>query len=108
MRHPIIPFALPAALTAAALVRPSELQAQAPAGPRVSVAAAHMGVLSRERTARWVRSAPVIHCSPAPLTERPGTAGELARPHVAPLEAAFFDSVTVKRTLAARSRSSRR
>lgn len=32
---------------------------------------------------------------------------ELARPRVAPLEAAFLDEVTVKRTLAARQQSAR-
>ena len=42
----------------------------------------------------------VIHCGPAPLTERPGIQWEFSRPHVAPLESAFADAGRIKRSVA--------
>lgn len=46
-------------------------------------------------------SAPqVIHCGPAPLTERPGAHWELSRLRVAPLEAAFAEAGRAKRSVA--------
>jgi hypothetical protein len=103
MRIPMAPFpaAVVLALTATA---PAELRAQDAATRRVSAAAAQIGARSRERAARWANATPVIHCGPAPLTERPGSSGELARPHIAPLEAAFLDAARAKRTLAAETR----
>ena len=71
------------------------------AAPRVGATAMQLAALSWQRAANWAGTAPVIHCGPAPLTERPGSAAELARPHVIPLEAAFLDAVTLRRTLAA-------
>ena len=58
--------------------------------------------LSRERAQHWAAATPAIRCAPAPLTERPTAAAEFARPRVLPLEAAFLDAATVKRTFAAR------
>lgn len=43
---------------------------------------------------------PVIHCGPAPLTERPGVQWEFSRPHAAPLETAFADAARAKRSVA--------
>ena len=99
---------IPAVLGAAAFATAPGLQAQGVEEERVSATALQVGASSRQRAQRWVRSAPVIHCAPAPLSERPGAAGELARPHIAPLEAAFLDALRAKRTLAARPHSSPR
>lgn len=101
-------LAAPVLLATMGFTHPSALQAQAASAPRPFAAAAQLATLARERAARWVAATPVIHCSPAPLTERPGTAAELARPHVLPLEDAFFDAALVKRTVAARTEPSRR
>ena len=56
------------------------------------------------RSVRWSSAAPPIHCSPAPLTERPGIQAEFARPHVVPLEEALADAESVKRAVAYRAR----
>lgn len=93
----------PLVLAIAAVGRPPGLQAQTASSPRPIPAALQVGSLSRERAARWAGASPVIHCSPAPLTERPGAAAELARPHVVPLEEAFLDAAIAKRTFAART-----
>jgi hypothetical protein len=61
--------------------------------------------LSNYRAVRWASAARVIHCSPAPLTERPGVQAEFARPHVAPLDEAFADAQSVKRAIEYRARS---
>jgi hypothetical protein len=66
-----------------------------------------MRILAADRAARWAAAAPVVHCSPAPLTERPQASGEFARPRVAPLEEAFLDAAMVKRTYASWTKSSR-
>lgn len=42
----------------------------------------------------------VIHCGPAPLTERPGIQWEFSRPHVAQLETAFAEAARAKRSFA--------
>jgi hypothetical protein len=102
MQFPITFMVAPVVLAITTLVHPSDLQGQAPAERAVSPTAARVGVLSWKRAIHWASAGPVIHCGPAPLTERPGAAAELARPRVAPLEAAFLDAATVKRTLAAR------
>jgi hypothetical protein len=87
----------------AGVLDPTTLHAQAPGGPEESrPVAIRLRALSVDRAARWAQSAPVITCGPAPLTERPGIAVELSRPHVAPLEDAFLDAAIVKRTVAAR------
>jgi hypothetical protein len=96
----IVALSVPALVAAAGLTVPFQLQAQAAAGRRLSPTALELGALSRERSFRWVAAAPVIHCGPAPLTERPGLVEELTRPRVAPLEATFFDAAAAKRTLA--------
>jgi hypothetical protein len=93
-------LSVPALVAATGLTIPSLLHAQAAAGRRLSPSALELGALSHERAFRWVTAAPVIHCAPAPLTERPGVVEELTRPRVAPLEATFFDAATAKRTLA--------
>lgn len=61
--------------------------------------------LSNYRSVRWASSAGVLHCAPAPLTERPGVQAEFARPRVVPLEEAFADAQSVKRALEYRARS---
>src|SRR5687767_2059566 len=102
MQYRISPAVAPVLLAIAGLTRPSALQAQAAAGARLVPAATRLGTLSRERAVRWAEAAPLIRCAPAPLTERPATAGEFARPHVAPLEEAFLDAAAVKRTFVVR------
>ena len=94
--------AAPVLLVIAGFTRPAALQAQVAASPRPVPAVIQLGALSRERAARWAEATPAMHCSPAPLTERPDWAAQLARPHVAPLEEAFLDARTVKRTFASR------
>jgi hypothetical protein len=61
--------------------------------------------LANYRAVRWESAAGVIHCSPAPLTERPGIQAEQGRPHVVPLEEAFADAQSVKRAMEYRARS---
>lgn len=63
-----------------------------------------LSALSRYRAVRWATSAPVIHCSRAPLTERPGVQAEYARPHVVPLEESFADAQSVRRSMIYRAR----
>lgn len=93
-------LALSALLATAGVTVPSVLHSQVAVARRVSPATLELGALSRERAFRWVAAAPEVHCAPAPLTERPGNAEELARPRVAPLEATFYDAATAKRALA--------
>jgi hypothetical protein len=75
------------------------------AAPLRLSAASLLGALSSYRTVRWASTAAVIHCSPAPLTERPGIQAEFARPHVVPLEEAFADAQSVKRAIEYRARA---
>jgi hypothetical protein len=96
MRHRIHAVIAPALVTTAVLIHPVELPAQS-ASPDPGV---QLTALAAQRAAAWKRAAPVIHCGPAPLTERPEAAAELARPQHAPLEAAFLDAQRVKRVLA--------
>jgi hypothetical protein len=99
MQYRIIPPAVGSVVLASAgFSRPAAAQAASAAA--AIPAAVRLEALARERAARWADAAPVIHCGPAPLTERPGSAGELARPHGAPLEEAFLDAAIVKRTFA--------
>lgn len=77
----------------------------AEAAPLRLSAASLLGALSSYRTVRWASTAAVIHCSPAPLTERPGIQAEFARPHVVPLEEAFADAQSVKRAIEYRARA---
>lgn len=94
--------AAPVFLVIAGFTGPAGLQAQAAASPRPLPPVMQLGALSRERAARWAGAAPALLCSPAPLTERPDWAAHFARPHVAPLEEAFLDARTVRRTFAGR------
>jgi hypothetical protein len=64
-----------------------------------------LSALSQYRAIRWATAAHMLHCSPAPLTERPGIEADFVRPHVAPLEEAFADAQSVKRAVAVRGRS---
>lgn len=89
----------PIVLAVAGFATPVALSAQAAS---TSPAVLQLGTLSRARAERWADARPAIHCAPAPLTERPVAAGEVGRPHVAPLEEAFLDAAIVKRTFAAR------
>ncbi|HEV8456205.1 MAG TPA: hypothetical protein VGQ24_15000 [Gemmatimonadales bacterium] len=84
----------------AGLAVPPPLHAQAAA--TAATRAVQLESLSRERARHWAATMPALRCAPAPLTERPTTAAEFARPRVLPLEAAFLDAATVKRTFAAR------
>jgi hypothetical protein len=92
----------PIFLAVAGFGTPRALSAQT-VSARPSPAVLQLGALSRERAERWADARPEIHCSPAPLTERPAAAGEVGRPHVAPLEEAFLDAAVVKRTFASRA-----
>jgi hypothetical protein len=100
MQHRAIALVAPLVLALGGLVVPPALNAQAAtAAPR----AVELESLSRERARRWAATTPSIRCVPAPLSERPTAAAEFARPRVLPLEAAFLDATTVKRTFAARA-----
>jgi hypothetical protein len=99
MQHRAIALVTPLVLGLAGLAVPPGLHAQAaPPGPH----AVQLASLSRERAQHWAAATPAIRCAPAPLTERPTAAAEFARPRVLPLEAAFLDAATVKRTFIAR------
>ena len=94
----VIPFFL----GFAGLATPSVVHAQTDAALSRASRAAQLESLSRERVRPWAATTPRIVCAPAPLTERPMAAAEFARLRVAPLEAAFLDAATVKRTFATR------
>jgi hypothetical protein len=101
MQYRIAPaVAAPVLLAVAGFTRPPILEAQVASAARPVTVAMRLERLSRGRADRWTAAAPVIRCAPAPLTERPGSTAELARPHVVPLEEAFLDAATVKRTFA--------
>jgi hypothetical protein len=95
--RPILAFALPVLLGIGGVVAPSVARAQTEVAMQSSPEAAELGRRTRSRAARWTARAPVIHCGPAPLTEHPGAAADLARPRVVPLEEAFLDAAIVKR-----------
>ena len=92
----------------ASLASAPRLHAQArfaaEAAPLRLSAASLLGALSNYRAVRWASASSVIHCSPAPLTERPGVQAEFTRPHVVPLEEAFADAESVKRAIEYRTR----
>jgi hypothetical protein len=95
--RPAIAFAIPVLLSIAGLSNPSVLRAQTEMAMRSSPVAAELGRRTQSRAARWAAVAPVIHCGPAPLTERPGAAAAMVRPRVVPLEEALLDAAIVKR-----------
>jgi hypothetical protein len=99
MRDTRVAWRSAAMLAAGYLLSSSALQAQTAGSRRESSTALRLGVLAHEHSNDWARSAPVIHCGPAPLTERPGVAAEFSRPRVLPLETAFLDAATAKRLL---------
>jgi hypothetical protein len=68
-------------------------------------APALLSALANYRAVRWASALPIIHCAPAPLTERPGAHLELARPRVVPIEESFADAKSVKRAMAYRMRA---
>jgi hypothetical protein len=105
---PAFAYAFPAVLSVAGLTVPSVLQGQTEVAMRPSPVAAELGRRTESRAVRWAAVAPVIHCGPAPLTERPGAAADLARPRVVPLEEAFLDAAIVKRRLARTNPPARR
>ena len=98
-----------AAIVLAGLTAAPAVQAQTrfASEPTSSHLAAHalLSALANYRAVRWASASPVIHCAPAPLTERPGAQSELARPPVAPIEEAFADAQSVKRAIAYRMRA---
>jgi hypothetical protein len=109
MQYRIFPaVTAPALLALVGLSGSPALHAQSLSASRPIPAATRLETLSKERAARWAAARSVIHCSPAPLTEQPGSAAALARPHVAPLEEAFLDAAIVRRTFAAGSEPLRR
>jgi len=85
------------------LSRTPALRAQSSVSPASRETANQIERRSLERASQWSGAAPVIHCGPAPLTERPGAAEELARPRVAILEAAFLDAASVRQEFGSRS-----
>ena len=93
----------------AALTGASGLHAQARFASEASsselAAPALLTALANYRAVRWASASPVIHCAPAPLTERPGAQLELARPRVVPIEESFADAQSVKRAIAYRMRA---
>ena len=98
MQHRAIALVAALVLGIVGLAIPPAVHAQAAfAAPR----AVQLEFLSRERARQWAATTPAVRCAPAPLTERPTAAAEFARPRVLPLEAAFLDAATVKRTFAA-------
>jgi hypothetical protein len=97
-RRATIAYVLPALVGIAGFTAPTGLTAQAQATTRPNRTAIELDHRSRSRAVRWALGAPVIHCAPAPLTERPGASAALSRPAVAPLEEAFLDAAIVKRT----------
>ena len=99
MQHRAIALLAPLVLGLAGLAAPPALHAQA---ATAAARAVELESLSRRRARQWASTTPAIRCAPAPLTERPTAAAEFARPRVLPLEAAFLDAATVKRTFAAR------
>jgi hypothetical protein len=101
MQHRAIGLVASLVLGIAGLSGPPAVHGQAaPAAPST----VQLESLSRERARQWAAAAPAVRCVPAPLTERPTAAAEFARPRVLPLEAAFLDAVTVKRTFAIQGR----
>jgi hypothetical protein len=102
MRYFTSRLVAPAAL-AIVLGRPTALRAQSSVSPASREMAIQIERRSQERASRWSETAPVIHCGPAPLTERPGAASELARPRMAPLEAAFLDAAAARQEFVSRS-----
>ena len=98
MQRRVITVVVQLVLAIAGLAVPPALQGQA---VTVAPRAVQLELLSRERARHWAAATPAIRCAPAPLTERPTAAAEFARPRVLPLEAAFLDAATVKRTFAA-------
>ena len=93
----------------AALIAVPGARAQArfagePASPHLS-APALLSALANYRSVRWASTSSVIHCSPAPLTERPGAQSELARPRVVPIEEALADAQSVNRAIEYRRRA---
>lgn len=98
---PAVVYALPVLFSIAGLTTPSDLSAQTQVAIQPGPLAAELGRRSHSRAMRWAAVTPVIHCGPAPLTERPEAAADAARrPHVVPLEEAFLDAATVKRGVA--------
>jgi len=98
----------PGVIALAGLAAPGSLHAQVglaseSSSPQLD-AAALQAALSTYRVVRWSSAAPVLHCSPAPISERPGVQAEFARPPVIPLEDAFADAQSVKRAIEYRAR----
>src|SRR5688500_9636138 len=98
-----------AAIGLAGLAAAPALQAQArfaaEPSPSGIAAVSLLSALSNYRAVRWASASGIIHCAPAPLTERPGAQAEFARPHVVPLEEAFADAQSVQRAMEYRNRS---
>jgi hypothetical protein len=104
VKYPTISMLAPVML-ALAMSRAAVLQAQSPAFGSADETAARLAARSRERAREWDQATPVIHCAPAPLTERPGASAEAARPRLVPLEQAFLDAAIVRREVPARSQT---
>jgi len=102
MRYLTPTLAAPVVL-AIGLGRTTPLRAQSSVSPASREMAIQIERRSQQRASRWSETAPVIHCGPAPLTERPGAAAELARPRVATLEAAFLDAAAARQEFGSRS-----
>jgi hypothetical protein len=108
-RHRLTTIMSSAAIGAVVLIAVPDARAQArfasePTSAHLA-APALLSALANYRVVRWASASPVIHCGPAPLTERPGVQFEMARPGVAPIEEAFADAQSVKRAIAYRRRA---
>ncbi len=104
MRSPTISM-MAAMMVALGMSRTAVLQAQSQAFRSADETAARLAIRSRERARKWNEATPVLHCAPAPLTERPGAWAAAGRPRLAPLEQAFLDAAIVRREISARSQS---
>jgi hypothetical protein len=93
-----------AGLTAAPAIQAQARFASQPTSSHLA-APALLSALANYRAVRWASASPVIHCAPAPLTERPGAQLELARPAVVPMEESFADAQSVRRAIAYRMRA---
>src|SRR4051812_31863070 len=102
MRYPKT-MTMAAMFVALGMTRAAVLEAQSTRLGSTSDTATRLAIRSQQRTSAWKDAAPIIHCGPAPLTERPGASADAARPHLAPLEQAFLDAAVVRREIAARS-----
>src|SRR3954470_3426301 len=98
MRYPKT-MMMAAVVVALGMTRAAVLEAQSTKFGSTIDAATRLAIRSQQRTSASKDAAPIMHCAPAPLTERPGASADAARPHLAPLEQAFLDAAVVRREI---------